>query len=132
MLIEDMETRSILQVEGRESKWNERFDLIHWIAGTNPTTCILLNLVQRDNNNRVIAGTTLYLYEEITANEESSKEFRLRQGHYKLRLWPGRSADHPQDPRDCKTCGIPQYPEFSQFKELATVETVRLDLITTN
>ena len=125
-MIENIETRSILQIEGRESKWNERFDLIHWIAGTNPTTCILLNLVQRDNNNLVLAGTTFYLYEEIAAKEESSKEFRLRQGHYKLRLWPGRPADYPQDPKECKTCGIPQYPEFSQFKELATVETVRL------
>lgn len=51
----------------------------------NPSTCLLLDLVDRRTGG-VVAGSTLCLYEEVGEGHV------LRQGHYKMRLWEGIPA----------------------------------------
>lgn len=83
----------------------------------NPSSCIVLNLVRRDKG-EVLGGTTLYLF------EKQGEEHILRQGHYKLRIYP-REAEFPTDPGKCKTYAIPDYSTVaSEFKKLGIVEQV--------
>lgn len=98
--------------------WNETIDLHIPIAETDPATCITLNLLRRDDCEKVIAGTTLYLYEL-----HNEKHWLLRQGHYKLRLWGGQAAQSPAEMQQCCTDGIPVY-ELAPYRDLGRVEKV--------
>lgn len=105
--------------DDRESRWDETFDLAIYVMETDPSTCILLNLLRRDTGEH-LAGGTLYLYEM-----HPEGRLRFRQGTYKLRLWPGRPAECPPDPDDCSTDAIPTYGEVcEEFKKLDIVEKV--------
>lgn len=85
---------------------------------TNPSTCLVLNLLQR-NTKRIIAGTTLYLYEKV------NEQYLLRQGHYKLLLWPNSTAQYSEDMSKCQTNGLPESQTFlNEFKRLILVEKV--------
>ena len=83
-----------------------------------PPTCITLNLIQRDSN-KLLAGTTLYLF------EQTKGKLHLRQGHYKLMLWPGNAAHYPADPAECRTNGILEHSNMvGEEQKLCIVEKV--------
>lgn len=86
------------------------------ISETDPSTCLILHLLLRETN-KVLASTTLYLF------EEQGRALWLRQGYYKLRLWPGREADFSLDPRQCLTDSTPVYPN-RRYSDLGKVEQV--------
>lgn len=72
----------------RECRWDETVALAVDIDECNPSTCLLLDLVDR-RTGEVVAGSTLSLYEEVEGRHV------LRQGHYKVRLWAGTPAECP-------------------------------------
>lgn len=128
--IGEFDSTALMQTEGRECRWNEIFDMRIPLGETNPSTCLVLNLVRRDAENLILAGTTIYLYENSTdsvedyagtEDENQNVDYFLRQGHYKLRLWVGPGGGHyPTDPRECTTIDTPSYD--TPYKDLPTVE----------
>lgn len=105
--------------EGRVHNWKERYNLAIRIKHSEPSTCIVINLVQRDERRR-LATCTLYLYEEAGDGRQI-----LCQGHYKLRLWPGREVEFPLEGSKCRTNAIPFYEDVAEeFHNLGAVEKV--------
>lgn len=123
ILVGPLEGSSKIFRENRVNAWKERYGLAIRIKYSEPSTCIVLNLVQR-NEGRRLATCTLYLYER--AAEEG--KMMLRQGQYKLRLWPSRDAQLPMISDECETDAIPSYGDSSkEFQNLGTVEKVPVD-----
>lgn len=129
----EFDSTALMQTEGRECRWDEVFDMKMPLSETNPSTCLVLDLVRRDADNAILAGTTVYLYEgasvspeagaEAETRDRDGKDYFLRQGHYKLRLWVGpEGAHHPADSGECTTSCMPKYD--APYRELATVEKV--------
>lgn len=128
--IGEFDSTALMQTEGRECRWNEIFDMRIPLKETNPSTCLVLNLVRRDADNLILAGTTIYLYESLTdsaedyggtEDENKNVDYFLRQGHFKLRLWVGlEGGRYPANPRECETVYTPNYE--APYKDLPTVE----------
>lgn len=117
LVVEDFETPSLLIHNNREACWSEFIDMCSQVDESNPTTCLVLELVNREND-ETLASTTLYLY------EENNGKFILRQGHYKLLLHKSE-ADYSIQPDECKNNGICEYGNVaSEFRNMRIVEKV--------
>ena len=117
LVVEDFETPSLLIHNNREACWSEFIDMCSQVDESNPTTCLILELVNREND-ETLASTTLYLY------EKDNGKFTLRQGHYKLLLHKGE-PDYSIQQNECKTNGICEYGSVaSEFRNMRTVEKV--------
>lgn len=98
--------------------WNEKVTMAGCLGDTEPSCCYIFNLMQQ-RVDTPLASCTLYMYEPSEGRQI------LRQGHYKLRLWPEQEEHFPPNATDCNTCAIPTYYDVAEeYGNMATMDKV--------